>query len=56
MDRKEAEKITADGGCEYCVSELLDLFCKNLTIIIRLKQELPSLKEKMKQIKELGRE
>jgi len=53
MDR-EAEKITADVGCEYCVSELLDLFCKNL--IIRLKQELPSLKEKMKQIKELGRE
>jgi len=33
MDRKEAEKIiriliTADGGCEYCVSELLGLFCK----------------------------
>ncbi len=33
MDRETAEKIikillTADGGCEYCVSDLLDLFCK----------------------------
>jgi len=33
MDRKEAEKVikillTADGGCEYCVSDLLKLFCK----------------------------
>lgn len=33
MDRKEAERIirilfTADGGCEYCVSGLLSLYCK----------------------------
>ena len=33
MNKKEAEKIirillTADGGCEFCASELLGLFCK----------------------------
>lgn len=33
MNMKEAEKIirillTADGGCEYCASNLLSLFCK----------------------------
>lgn len=33
MNREEAKKIikvllTCDGGCEYCVSSLLKLFCK----------------------------
>ncbi len=34
MNREEAEKVvrillTADSGCEYCVSNLLELFCEN---------------------------
>jgi hypothetical protein len=33
MRQEEAEKVikmmlTADGGCEYCVADLLKLFCK----------------------------
>lgn len=33
IEQEFAEKVikillTADGGCEYCVSSLLDLFCK----------------------------
>ncbi len=34
MNLEEAEKVvrillTADGGCECCVSSLLELFCEN---------------------------
>ncbi len=43
MDRENAKKIikillTDDGGCEYCVSDLLDLFPK----------EFPEYKELVK--------
>jgi hypothetical protein len=34
MNREEAEKVVrillaADGGCEFCASSLLELFCEN---------------------------
>jgi hypothetical protein len=44
MNRKEAEKVvrillTADGGCEYCVSSLLKLFSENFPEFKELAQE-----------------
>lgn len=44
MNGKEAEKVvrillTADGGCEYCVSSLLKLFCENFPEFKELAQE-----------------
>ncbi|MEM2144111.1 MAG: hypothetical protein QW279_02025 [Candidatus Jordarchaeaceae archaeon] len=44
MSREEAERVvgillTADGGCEYCVSSLLELFCENLPQFKELAQE-----------------
>lgn len=45
MDRIEAEKImrillTADGGCEYCVSDLLNLFCKEFPEFRKMAEDI----------------
>jgi coenzyme F420-reducing hydrogenase beta subunit len=45
MDRKEAKQIieilfTADGGCKYCVADLLTLFCKEFPEYKRIAEKL----------------
>lgn len=44
MIKEEAEKVvkillTADGGCEYCVSSLLKLFCGKFPEFKSLEEE-----------------
>lgn len=44
MNRKEAERVvrillTADGGCEYCVSSLLMRFCEDFPEFRELAEE-----------------
>jgi len=44
MNKEEAKKIikillTCDGGCEYCVSSLLKLFCKEFPKYRRVAEE-----------------